>query len=57
MNKAHLTPERLERYKSNIIASLIIAAGVLITCTTSPIGGILVVLFGLACGTTLDENK
>lgn len=56
MTKAHLTPERLERYKDNLIALAIIAAGVLITCTASPIGGILVVLFGLACGTTGEES-
>ncbi len=41
--------------KDNLIALAIIAAGVLITCTASPIGGILVVLFGLACGTTGEE--
>lgn len=42
--------------KDNLIALAIIAAGVLITCTASPIGGILVVLFGLACGTTGEET-
>ena len=56
MNKAQLTPERLERYKGNLLALAIIAAGVLITCTASPIGGIMVTLFGLACGSTEEQS-
>ena len=57
MTKSQLTPERLEHYKDNLIALAIIAAGVLITCTASPIGGILVVLFGLACGSTTEKQS
>lgn len=56
MTKSQLTPERIERYKGNLPALAIIAAGVLITCTASPIGGILTILFGLACGST-GETK
>jgi hypothetical protein len=37
---------------NNAAAIMIIIAGVLVACTASPIGGILTVLFGLACGST-----
>lgn len=42
--------------KDNLIALAIIAAGVLIACGASPIGGILTILFGLACGSTEEQS-